>query len=150
MILTCCPCIVELTNFIADASDFVNSTFWDPDPTTAVGGWGDPNDDYRVPNGGFATGFPLSYPLPHRLRREYQGSSFPDFLNEIKPANVAAMVNGFVGTFIGFQAFLENGPHTAIHSLVGACVGLLISLSFRLLTGPTQGSRGAVPRKRPR
>jgi tyrosinase len=147
---TCRPHVAELITVIADASNFEGSAFWNPDPSYGVGGWGDPNDDYQVPNGGFATDFPHLYPSPHRLRRNYTETLLGQpLLYQIMPENVAALVNGSVGTFIGFQAGLENGPHTAIHVLVGGCVDLLTALSFRPLTGPTQGSRGAVPCKRP-
>jgi hypothetical protein len=147
---TCRPNVAKLISVIADASNFEGSAFWSLDPTYGVGGWGDPNDDYQVPDGGFATDFPHSYPSPHRLRRNYTETILGEsLLYEITPENVTALVNGSVGTFIGFQAGLENGPHTAIHALVGGCVDLLTALSFRPLTGPTQGSRGAVPCKRP-
>ena len=148
MTSTYCPRAAELTSVIVDALNFEGTSFWDPDPTTGVGGLGDPNDDYRVPSGGFATGFSLSYPLPHRLRRR-PATSLGNSLNQITPENVAALVNGFAGTFIGFQVALENGPHFTVHGLVGGCVDLTASWS-RPLTGHTQGSRGAVPRKRPR
>src|SRR6266576_4736554 len=54
-----------------DAPDFYNSSFWkDSDPKYGLGGWGDPDADYRVPDGGFHT-LPLSYPSPHTVRRNF-------------------------------------------------------------------------------
>jgi tyrosinase len=54
-----------------DAPNFYESSFWkDSDPKSGLGGWGDPNADYRVPDGGFHT-LPLSYPSPHTVRRNF-------------------------------------------------------------------------------
>jgi tyrosinase len=54
-----------------DAPDFYESSFWkDSDPKSGLGGWGDPNADYQVPDGGFHT-LPLSYPVPHTVRRNF-------------------------------------------------------------------------------
>ena len=128
--------------FITDASNFQNSAFWDPDTTSGVGGWGNPNDDDQITDGAFADGFLLSYPSPHRLRRRYTPTApgNPDELltNAFTPESQAAMVNGFEGSFIGFQAQLEAGSHGAVHSVVGGCVNLLNALRLRPLTDPTQ------------
>jgi len=54
-----------------DAPDFYESSFWkDSDPESGLGGWGDPNADYQVPDGGFHT-LPLSSPVPHTVRRNF-------------------------------------------------------------------------------
>ena len=37
---------------------------------SGVGGWGDPNNDFQVPDGGLAN-FTLSYPVYHHIRRNY-------------------------------------------------------------------------------
>jgi tyrosinase len=138
MTSTYCPCTTKLTNFIADASNFEGSSFWDPDTTSGVGGWGDPKDDYQVPDGGLAKGFPLSYPSPHRLRRNYTTTFLGlPLIDAIMPANMMYLVNNFVGSFIGFQAYLEAGAHGSVHLLTGGCVDVLAALSFRPLTGPT-------------
>ena len=124
-----------------DASAFENSTFWDPDPTSGVGGWGDPDDDYQITDGGFASGFTASYPSPHRLRRRYTRSSpkLPGPLTDVfTPASQMAMINDFVGTFVGFQAFFESGSHAAIHRIVGGCVYIPNVLLIRPLTDPMQ------------
>jgi hypothetical protein len=124
-------------NPMADAFDFQNSTFWDPDTTSGVGGWGDPNDDYQITDGGFADGFIVSYPSPHRLRRYYTPtpSDNPNELlaNAFTPESQVAMVNGFEGNFLGFQARFEPGSHRSVHYIVGGCVNLLNALWFRPL-----------------
>ena len=129
MISTCRFHVAELIGFMKDASNFQNSTLWDLDTTSGVGGWGDPNDDYQLTTGGFADDFLLSYPVPHRLRRQYiqddprtPGKPLAD---EFTPESQDAMVNGFVGSFVGFQAEFQAESHAAIHFIVGGCVGLL-------------------------
>ena len=59
-----------------DAPDFYESSFWkDSDPVSGLGGWGDPNADFRVPDGGFHT-LPLSYPSSHTVRRNFTLRAF--------------------------------------------------------------------------
>lgn len=128
MILTRAFSIAELIYPTTDASDFENSTFWDPDTTSGVGGWGDPNDDWQITDGGFASNFPLTYPSPHRLRRHYTpiGAGQPAPLTILfTPESQAAIVNGFVGDYIGFQAILEGTSHGAVHRILGECANLL-------------------------
>ena len=122
---------------MVDAFDFTNSSFWDPDTTSGIGGWGDPNNDYGITSGGFANGFTVSYPSPHKLRRQYTPNfpGFPDPLALITPENLKTIVNGFVGDFIAFQGALQ-GPHAAIHLMLGGCVDLPKSLWFCALTEP--------------
>ena len=136
--------IGELISFVTDASNFQNSTFWDPDTTSGVGGWGDPNDDYQITDGGFAEDFVVSYPVPHRLRRQYTpavpGGPAVPLTNAFTPESQAAMVHDFEGSFVGFQAKFESGSHPAVHIIVGGCVNLLPALLFRTLTDPTQRS----------
>jgi len=128
--------------FMVDASNFQNSTFWDLNTTSGVGGWGDPNDDDQITDGAFANDFIVSYPLPHRLRRQYtpNNPNNPDEIlaNAFTPESQAAMVNGFQGDFIGFQVQLESGSHAAVHFIVGGCVNFPNALGLRLLTDPTQ------------
>jgi len=115
-------CVAELTRLMTDASDFENSTFWDPDTTDGLGRWGDPNEDYQITDGGFAADFTVSYPSPHMIRRQYtpvdpiSGAFLPETFT---PESQLAMVNGFVGNFVGFQAFLQAGSHRSIHRIVG-------------------------------
>jgi len=110
---------------MADASNFQNSTFWDPDADSGVGGWGDPNDDNQITDGGFVD-FAVSYPAPHRIRRQYTPlSSTGESLAAIfTPESQRAMVAGTVGSFIGFQIAFEPGSHAAVHQIVGGCVNL--------------------------
>jgi tyrosinase len=69
-----------------DAPDFYESPFWkDSDPQSGLGGWGDPNVDYSVPDGGFHT-LPLSYPLPHTIFRNFTLIS-PPFPGGAQPAS---------------------------------------------------------------
>jgi len=139
MILACCPHVVELIRFMTDASNFQNSTFWDSDPVSGVGRWGDANDDNQITDGGFADDFTLSYPAPHRVRRLYSPTApeMPGVLlaNSFTPESQAAMVNDFVGSFIGFQARFEGSSHGAVHRVVGGCVNFLT----RIVVLPTQG-----------
>ena len=123
---------------MTDASDFENSTFWDSDPTSGIGGWGDPNNDYEITSGGFANDFPVSYPSPHELRRRYTPTfpGFPDLVTLITPESQEAIINGSVGDFIGFQAALAVGSHAAVHLMVGGCVNLPKLLWFHPLTEP--------------
>ena len=129
MTLACHSHIAELISLMTDASNFQNSTFWDPDTTSGVGGWGDPNDDDQITDGGFADGFIVSYPSPHRPRRLYtpidSDPPYGLFTNSFTPESQLAMVNGFEGDFIGFQALFQSGSHRAVHRIVGGCVNLL-------------------------
>jgi len=117
----------ELTPLVTDTPNFQNSSFWNPNVTDGVGGWGDPNDDYQITDGGFADGFSVAYPEPHRVRRMYNptfvGQTVP-LVTLITPESQAAMVNGFVGDYIGFQAVFESGSHGAVHRMVGGCVSI--------------------------
>jgi hypothetical protein len=141
---------------MADASNFQNSTFWDPDTTSGVGGWGDPNDDYQTTDGGPADDPTVSYPSPHRLRRNYTptDSDNPDvlFTSTFTPESQVAMVNDFEGNFVGFHARFEPGSHRSIRYIVGGCIDPLNALWFLLLTDgiePTQRSFWGLPIDRP-
>jgi hypothetical protein len=82
-----------------------------------LGGWGDPNNDYAVPDGGFSN-FHISYPSPHTVRRNFTlypfNVSLSIFTNpllqgnqSILPSAVEAVLNASVGDFRGFQVPLE-------------------------------------------
>ncbi|KAF9778931.1 Di-copper centre-containing protein [Thelephora terrestris] len=109
-----------------DASDFENSAIFDPDPVSGLGGWGDPNDDYQITSGAFATDFPLTYPSPHRLRRQYTpdipgtNGTTVHLADLFTPESQQALIEGYVADFIHFQQHLEGGSHGAIHRIVGA------------------------------
>jgi hypothetical protein len=102
-----------------DAPDFYESSFWkDSDPESGLGGWGDPNADYRVPDGGFS-GFHLSYPSSHTLRRNFTlrpynfpSPLFPDPTLEANASFSAAAIETVLvaaaGDFKRFQVALET------------------------------------------
>jgi len=131
---------------LPDADDFYNSSIFDPDPRTGLGGWGDPSDDFQITTGAFASDFVRPYPAPHRIRRNYTlipaGGGFGDGTPPITqplntfftPERVNAMVDGSPGDFVGFQKLFEggDGAHGTVHQIVGGCV---ISAVSALLTG---------------
>ena len=136
---------------MTDAFGFENSTFWDPDTTSGIGGWGDPNNDYQINSGGFANGFTVSYPSPHKPRRQYTPTfpGFPDLVTLITPESQEAIIKGSVGNFIGFQAALAAGSHAAVHLMVGGCVNLPKSLWFARSRNPCRDLFGACPSNAP-
>ena len=84
---------------------------------SGLGGWGDPNADFSMPDGGFRT-FQLSYPSPHIIRRNFTLRPFnvpsPLIMDRQKIGNssFAASVIGPIletsaGDFEGFQKVLE-------------------------------------------
>ena len=103
-----------------DAPDFYESSFWkDSDPVSGLGGWGDPNDDFRVPDGGFHK-MPLSYPTPHTVRRNFTFLSFNlpfrSFLitdrqkmgnSSFTASVIEAILETSAGDYKGFQTVLE-------------------------------------------
>ncbi|KAI0316266.1 Di-copper centre-containing protein [Amylostereum chailletii] len=120
-----------------DAPHFFESDFWaDSDPTSGLGGFGDPNKDFSVPDGAFSD-FHLTYPSPHILRRNltlqpYLGLDPQFFTEPAKIANtsftaaeVSKMVNGFVGDYKGFQTYFEGweGAHGSVHLIMGGDLG---------------------------
>ena len=117
---------------MTDASNFQNSTFWDPDTTSGVGGWGEANDDYQITDGGFADDFFLSYPSPHKLRRQFTPTAAEKpgelLANMFTSESQEEMVNGYVGSFIGFQARFEGSSHGAVHRVVGGYVNFINAL----------------------
>jgi tyrosinase len=83
-----------------------------------LGGWGDPNADFSVPDGGFS-GLYLAYPSPHILRRNFTLRPFtspnPFFTEPQKEANssflepvIESILETSAGDFKGFQAALET------------------------------------------
>lgn len=101
-----------------DAPDFYESSFWkDSDPKSGLGGWGDPNADYDVRDGGFSE-LCLSYPSPHTLRRNFtlRPYDFPSplFSDPTLEANasfssaaIETVLAAAAGDFKGFQVSLE-------------------------------------------
>lgn len=100
---------------------------FDGDKASGLGCWGDLNDDIQITEGGFRDLIRV-YPSPHRIRRSFTPqplanipNPFPNdplappvdasiFINgSFARANYDLLLNGFVGDFRGFQAYLE-GP----------------------------------------
>jgi tyrosinase len=85
---------------------------------SGLGGWGDPNDDYTVHDGGFRK-FQLAYPVPHHLRRNFtllpwKDTAFPLVTDPLKIGNtsfsasvIEALLETPAGDFKGFQTVLE-------------------------------------------
>ncbi len=100
-----------------DAPDFYESSFWkDSDPESGLGGWGDPNADYSVPDGGFRN-LHVSYPSPHIIRRNFTLQPFdtqsPLMTDLLKIGNssfsasvIDALLETSVGDINGFQVVL--------------------------------------------
>ncbi|KAI0030268.1 Di-copper centre-containing protein [Vararia minispora EC-137] len=125
-------------NWSMDATEFFESPFWsDSDPSSGLGGWGDPSKDYEVQDGAFST-FNLSYPSYHTLRRNftaqpYLGLAGLDLFPE--PAlyanttftieKISEGINGFVGDYPKFQQWMEwgEGPHGSVHLIMGGDLG---------------------------
>jgi len=84
---------------------------------SGLGGWGDPNTDFSVVDGGFS-GLHVSYPSPHIVRRNFTLRPFDlplvFFTHPFKTANtsfseavVEAILETSAGDYKGFQAALE-------------------------------------------
>ncbi len=85
---------------------------------SGLGGWGDPNDDYSVHDGGFHN-FQIAYPVPHHVRRNFTLLSFKDLpfslvTDRQKMGNtsflasvVEALLDAPAGDFKGFHTTLE-------------------------------------------
>lgn len=122
MILSDFPGSSEGHVFI-DTPDFFESPFRkDSNDDSGLGGWGDPNVDFSVPNGGFRS-LQLSYPSPHTLRRNFTLQPFIDipppfnvfFPNGQKEANASFLASEIeklletsAGDFKGFQTVFEG------------------------------------------
>ena len=109
---------ISISDGRIDAPDFFESSFWkDSNPLSGLGGWGDPNADFSVPDGGFDE-FYLSYPSSHILRRNFTLYPFalpdPLFTDPQKEGNATFSVSVIevaleapAGDFRGFQEALE-------------------------------------------
>jgi tyrosinase len=126
-------------NWTIDAPDFYESSFWkDSNPECGLGGWGDPNADFSVPDGGFNE-LHLSYPSPHILRRNFTLRPFDSrllpaafFTDPLKEANasfsaseIEALLETSAGDYKGFQEAFETfeGAHSAVHVIMGGDLG---------------------------
>ncbi|KAB5588297.1 hypothetical protein CTheo_8261 [Ceratobasidium theobromae] len=127
-----------------DAADFENSTMWDTDTESGIGGFGDPDDDWVVKTGGLD--LTLAYPIPHKLRREYRPYlSFGGVLanTTFSPAEVDKLLAQPEGNFTAFQDYTEKiiGMHSAIHAILGGdMAGLCPKGSSNTSVCPTEGA----------
>ena len=115
---------------------------FDPSHKSGLGGWGDPNNDFQITDGAFSTDFVLSYPVPHRVRRNFtlqpfinaplttfdDGSTAIDW-DYKKMINTTftresqiKMVHKYIGDFAGFQAFMEGSNVSGTEYRVRALV----------------------------
>jgi len=85
---------------------------------SGLGGWGDPNADFSVLDGGFNK-LHLSYPSPHTVRRNFTLLAFnfpaPTFTDPLKEANssfsaaaIEALLETFSGDYKGLQVAFET------------------------------------------
>lgn len=117
----------NLKHCVPDSSDVEHSTMFDDDEAFGLGGWGDPNYDVQITTGGFKD-IVRVYPSPHHIRRNFTlrplGAIPNPFANDplappldptimingtLTPANYDFILNGFLGDFEGFHAYVE-GP----------------------------------------
>jgi tyrosinase len=126
---------VQNSNGCVDAPNFFESSFWqDFDSSSGLGGWGDPNNDYRVPNGALSN-MTLTYPSSHTVRRNFTLQPFQDpnqplYSNPDMQANssfsssaIQAILGTSAGDYPGFQMGIEtfevgawiSGRWTATH-----------------------------------
>ena len=62
----------DVLHCLIDTSpNFPNAAIFNDSPTSGLGEWGDPNDDYQIATGALARDFEVAYPVPHRVRRNY-------------------------------------------------------------------------------
>ncbi|KAI0248310.1 Di-copper centre-containing protein [Lactifluus subvellereus] len=123
-------------NWTIDAPDFFESSFWkDSDPLSGLGGWGEPNADFSVPDGGFRA-LHLSYPSPHILRRNFTLRPFniplvfftePQTIanSTFSASKIETLLETPAGHYKNFQAALEGfeGVHGAVHLIMGGDLG---------------------------
>jgi hypothetical protein len=110
-------------SLFAEAPDFFESPFRkDSNDESGLGGWGDPNVDFSVADGGFRS-LHLSYPSPHTLRRNFTLQPFREipppfdvfFPHSQKEANssflaseIEMILETSAGDFKGFQTVFEG------------------------------------------
>ncbi|KII86645.1 hypothetical protein PLICRDRAFT_30890 [Plicaturopsis crispa FD-325 SS-3] len=125
-------------NWSMDASSFYESSmFKEADTTSGMGGWGNLSDDTQISTGGFASGYDLSYPSFHRLRRNYTLEPWADVTSDLFPdpdkmantsftiSEMTKLITGYKGDFKGFQTYFEapEGAHSMVHEIMGGDLG---------------------------
>jgi len=84
---------------------------------SGLGGWGDPNDDFSVVDGGFSE-LHLSYPSSHILRRNFTLRPFEiqslfitdpekEGNSSFSASEIEALLETSAGDYEGFQAAFE-------------------------------------------
>lgn len=125
----------DVKHCVTDSLDTEHSAMFDDDEVSGLGGWGDPNEDIQIATGGFKD-IVRVYPSPHRIRRNYTLQPLANIPNPFpndplappvdptilingtfSQANYEFLLNGFLGDFRGFQAYLE-GPQVGVFLLV--------------------------------
>ncbi|ELU40816.1 Tyrosinase domain-containing protein [Rhizoctonia solani AG-1 IA] len=113
-----------------DTASFNTSAMWDSDPTSGLGGFGDPNNDYYVNNGGFKD-MKVSYPIKRGIRRQYTPYPYLSWWWVPRPQEAAVVgmqksfvddaINGYEGDFMGFQNATEKAQafHANVHMIMG-------------------------------
>ncbi|KAF8496960.1 hypothetical protein JB92DRAFT_2746179 [Gautieria morchelliformis] len=141
--------VMPYWDWTQDARNFEHATIFDPDPRTGLGGFGHLSHDGAVLDGAFAK-LPLSYPVPHTLRREYIPYPFRNLTlrlypntsfaawSAFTPEEIQKSINGFQGDFKGFQSYLEGmqGAHMSVHLIMGGDLGGTCLKSASWLCGP--------------
>lgn len=72
-----------------------------------LGGWGDPKDDYSVHDGGFRD-LILTYPAPHRIRRNFTILTWEDIPSPLVTEPLKLGNTSFTASVV--EAILETPP----------------------------------------
>lgn len=145
-----------------DAANFEKSSIFSSDPTTGLGTWGDPNNDYSIKDGGFSN-LTFAYPIKHKLRRKYvpypymapegvDPSLYP--YDTFKAANLTFTLGEVLkllaqptGDFKKFQYYMEQAQsmHTSIHMILGGDLGGLCPAGATTAECPFSGAPTISP-----
>ncbi|KAJ4466172.1 hypothetical protein J3R30DRAFT_3720081 [Lentinula aciculospora] len=101
-------------NWTIDAPDFYESSWLqDSDPESGLGGWGDPDKDYKVQDGAFAR-FALKYPSYHPMHHQYTAQPFAAFA-------ASTIIAGNPGDLVNVQLSPDNWicAHGSVHAITG-------------------------------
>lgn len=119
-----------------DASNLKESTMFDGNKKSGLGGFGKANNDFVVKDDAFADSV-RSYPSPHTISRNFSETPFDEnrfqptpwiitkpktrIRDVVTPGTVQSVINGHQGDFKGFlDAFdIVEGFHTGVHLMVG-------------------------------
>jgi tyrosinase len=90
-----------------DAHNIYESSFWDSDPVSGLGGWGDPKNDIQISDGGLSD-FIISYPVPHHIRRNFTEQVWANIPSPLITAPLAIGNESFTADVI--ESILEIPP----------------------------------------